>query len=733
MNNNYSQEILNGFLSENRLRSAFDYLQTALVENCSLSTKINRLIADLQVVKDTYGHMSQWLFKGFPDPSRDSEYQKLADKVRLIGAELEFLLTVNNLGAYYAERRNEGISPVSLERLIVSFLDISEKLVRARDEEISMPSLKTKREELLTKIFRKAWILDYNPVEELQFVRKTANENYAYDLMAMIVAGLSLATLQHYDPSKFRLLLDIYDDISDAGGDERILARLLVSIILIMDRWKDKINLDGQLRLRFGLWSESIINYTRLRDVILSLIKTKDTDRVSRKIKDDVMPALMKTSPEIMRKLREGNGMFDLSEFEENPEWDSFLKDSGLQDKLMELNEMQMAGMDVMMQAFAQLKSFPFFRDASSWFLPFTEDHSALSHFQAYSNESLRRVLGDEMGFCDSDKYSFVLSLCSMPSERALALSSQMEAGFEQLTEEMKSELLRKKKSVFSTEVTKYSRDLFRFFRLFPRRKEYPDVFSSNLDFRGLPFVGQLLTEAEVLEAVAGFYFSTGYYDEALSLFENLTLLERKDRPLLEKIGYCYQVAGDYERALQNYEQADLFSSDAEPTSQWLLRKMALCCKVLARNEEAIALYSKASQREPEDMRLRLNLGHLLLKTGKVEDALKEYYAVNYHQPDNKSALRSLVRGEMKACHLEKARQHLDKLLEGEFSPYDRQLAGHLSVLENDFNNAAVHFKASKEEKISEEDHRRALIREMEFLQGDSYDPVAFAILLDNS
>lgn len=732
MNKNYSQELLNGFLAENRLKSAIGYLKEHLMENINLSVKIPNLVSELEVVSDTYHHMSQWLITGYPDPSREEEYRKLVDRTRNIGEQLAFHLTINELGSYYAERRNEGISPVSLEKLISGFLDTDDKLQRAFFEEIEMPQLKNKREDYLAKIFRKAWILDFNEIEDLQNARMVAGAAYHYDLMAMIVAGLTLGTLQHYDRSKFITLLDIYDDITESGGDERILARLLVSIVLIMDRWKDKIIDDFKLRLRFQEWSESIVNYTRLRDVILTLIKTKDTDRVSKKIRDDVLPALMQTSPEIMRKLKEGNGMLDMSEFEENPEWESFLKESGLQDKLMELNEMQMAGMDVMMQAFAQLKNFPFFRDASAWYMPFSKDHTALAHFKAYSNESLGRVLGDELGFCDSDKYSFALSLCTMPSERAMALASQMEAGFEQMNEDLKSELLRRKKSVFTTEVTKYSRDLFRFFRLFPRRKDYYDVFAKSLDFRNLPFIGEMLTDSEVLEAVGQFYFSTGYYSDALSLFENLALLNLKDRPLLEKIGYCYQVAGDYSRALESYEKADLFSSDAAPTSLWLIRKMALCNKVLGNNEKAIELYSKASERDPDDLKLRLNLGHLYLKTGKIEEALGAYYAVSYHRPDNKNALRSLVRGEMKAGNLDKARKHLDKLLEGEFAPYDRQLAGHLAVMENDFSNAAVHFKASRDEKTPAEEHRRNLIREMEFLQGPSFDHLAFAILLDS-
>lgn len=730
MNSNFSQNQLKQLLSEGQLRESISYLREA-VGALQNNQKTIRLLADLDVCEQIYHHMSEWLFNGYPDPTREEEYGKLKQKIEYIGEELAFQLTYNELGLFYAERRNESISPVSLQELITEYQRVIQKIRRAEEELQKMPQLRSRREELLSKIFRKAWILDYNATDELDFIISSIDQEIDTELMAMLISGLSFGALQYYDRSKLEALLTMYDRISDSFGDERLLARLLVSIILIMHHWRDKIKDDKQLKDRFLFWSESIINYTRLRDVILTLIKTKDTDRVAKKIKEDLLPALMKTSPEIIKKLKEGNGMLDMSEFDENPEWEKFLKESGLQSKLMELNEMQMAGMDVMMQAFAQLKSFPFFREASNWFLPFSEEHSAVSKFKAYANDSLRRVLGDELGFCDGDKYSFVLSLISMPPEKAMGLSSQMEAAFEQMNEEIKSEMLHRKSSVFNTEITKYSRDLYRFSRLYPRRREYPKVFSEVLDFREIPFIGPMMTEPEVLEAVGQFYFSTGYYSEALSLFENMAMLDKKDRPLLEKIGYCYQVAGDYAHALENYEKADLFSSDAYPTSLWLLKKLALCHKILGNNEESASYYSKAIQKDPTDLKMRLNYGHLLLNMDRTEEALKEYNYVHYQDAQHANALRSLVRGEMKAGAFDKARKHLDQLLEKELTIFDRGLAGHLSFLEKDYRTAILHYRASRDNNVSSREHRINLQKEMAFLQGGAFDSTSFSILLD--
>ena len=58
-----------------------------------------------------------------------------------------------------------------------------------------------------------------------------------------------------------------------------------------------------------------------INDVIFSVVRTFDTQRVDKKMRDEVLPGLMKIDPEIMKKMR--NISRDAENFldSENPEW----------------------------------------------------------------------------------------------------------------------------------------------------------------------------------------------------------------------------------------------------------------------------------------------------------------------------------------------------------------------------------------------------------------------------
>jgi hypothetical protein len=101
------------------------------------------------------------------------------------------------------------------------------------------------------------------------------------------------------------------------------------------------------------------------RTVYMELVKTVDTDRITRKIRDEVVPEMLKLKPEIDKKINLNIENLDPAEMEENPQWQEMMESSGLADKLKEMSEIQEEGGDVMLGTFERLKTFPFFRKNS--------------------------------------------------------------------------------------------------------------------------------------------------------------------------------------------------------------------------------------------------------------------------------------------------------------------------------------------------------------------------------
>jgi len=90
-----------------------------------------------------------------------------------------------------------------------------------------------------------------------------------------------------------------------------------------------------------------------LESTILQFIRSKETEKIQRILQDEIIPEMMKISPNLRNKLSiEGLLSEGFSE-DKNPGWQEIFKDSpGLMDKMEELTEMQMEGADVFMSSF---------------------------------------------------------------------------------------------------------------------------------------------------------------------------------------------------------------------------------------------------------------------------------------------------------------------------------------------------------------------------------------------
>ena len=165
-----------------------------------------------------------------------------------------------------------------------------------------------------------------------------SGELYAGYFKELVVWGLILGGLHYHDPARIDLLLDAYG--SDMG---RLSAAGLIGLMILMHTWRRRVlprrvvaKLDA-MKERKG-WREDF------RTVYMELVKTVDTDRITRKIRDEVVPEMLKLKPEIDKKINLNIENLDSAEMEENPQWQEMMESSGLADKLKEMSEIQEEG-----------------------------------------------------------------------------------------------------------------------------------------------------------------------------------------------------------------------------------------------------------------------------------------------------------------------------------------------------------------------------------------------------
>ena len=114
---------------------------------------------------------------------------------------------------------------------------------------------------------------------------------------------------------------------------------------------------------------------------ILGYIQAHETEKITKKLNEEIIPEMMKLSPMIGKKINLDEWIGESGVNEKNPEWQKILDESGLTDKLQEFSELQLKGADVFHSTFSNLKSYPFFNEMCNWSLPFNPRHSRSDNF----------------------------------------------------------------------------------------------------------------------------------------------------------------------------------------------------------------------------------------------------------------------------------------------------------------------------------------------------------------
>lgn len=639
MNHDKFNDSISNLLEKGKVSHVIETLRGKCASALGSHPSLANVLSGLDRVANTYYHMREYMLAGASDPSRHEVYRSVIDELKSLGRGYLFIVNEDRLDPFFAEYRLQKMRNISVASLLSDLAKNEFRISMAAETGADSLPFVRKREQLLDTLFRKVWSLppwvreDHEALEAV-FSDYDGSEQ-AYMLRAQIISALMLGLLKFNDPAKLSLLLKAYEI-----DNEKIAARALTAIIIVLGRWGRSAISTPALREAISMLEESILTYSRVRDIVMTLIRTRDTDRVCREVSDAFNTAARELTPEMLEKLQREGLTVDDSETGLNPEWEKLMKNKDLEEKMKAINEMQMEGMDVMMQTFSRLKTFPFFQSVANWFIPFSLSHSAVENlFHTFSGEGFN-TMADATDMCASDRYSFALGISQMPQERRSMLAMHIGGQLEALRDMIKDRANMKSKPEFATEALVFARDLYRFVKLFPRKRDFYDPFDQPIDFLRLPLLGPLLQGDDIIMSSADFYFYHGYYTQALSLYEEASSFTIPERSIYEKMGYCRQMMGDFASALAEYEKADLFSSDADRSSSWLLKKLAFVNKALGRYGAAADYYERLLERNSDDLKTEFQLGCMLLRGGDFNRGREIISKVHYLDPSNAQADR---------------------------------------------------------------------------------------------
>jgi tetratricopeptide (TPR) repeat protein len=546
-------------------------------------------------------------------------------------------------------------------------------------------------EETLFVLFNKIWLSDpFSPEESLEIKKLWTDSTLPFAVGCQAVSALILSLQSSFDKERLLLLFDA----AQGRADEEIRVRALIGIMLSLYMYRGRTYLYPQLKDRLAALAEQPGFTKKLRTITLRFILAKETEKITRKLQNEIIPAMMKLAPDIKKMKPED---FDPElQAEKNPEWKELFADSSLGQKIEEYNELQQEGADVMHSTFTYLKNFPFFQEMSNWFLPFISNHTS---FDQYPNtDSERKVLEithSIVFMCNSDKYSFYFSMMRLPIQERTALVGQFNSQASEMLEQYKEEMI-SERGRFDIITGQYIQDIYRFFKLHPNHTDFEDIFRWPLDFYNLPILRPYLSDDESLTAIAEYYLKKNYFDESLTLYTQLAAKGSDNEMLYQKIGYCRQMLGDTSGALEAYLRADLLNTG----SKWLIRRIAGCYRTLNQPEKALEYYRRCEALNPENLSVQMSIAHCYLEMKDYNDALKYYFKVDYLDAKSHKAWRPIAWCSFLTGKYDQAINYYEKIFnEDTVTMHDLMNAGHIAWALQDIKGAIVYYKGAVEKE----------------------------------
>ncbi|MDE5773111.1 MAG: tetratricopeptide repeat protein [Muribaculaceae bacterium] len=602
----------------------------------------------------TYQYMLHYMMEGQEDPARPKLYSDLREDLYGIIRAIEYRDNLkDNPELYYSTARISHNTGTKLSELMQRY-DTLHDILLLTPSETEKQKIYKERDSILCDIFDNIWTIPPGNRTDIAEVMEFAEAKKEDVLLASIIIGaLTMGALKIYDRQKLLALLDL-----DNIVNERLSARTLTGIVLILYRHANRLKDDYTLRMRFDTWTDNLMNYRRLRELLMVLIRTVGSMQAVDKIQEEIMPDIMKAGPDLLNKFKSDQGELNLMDIEENPEWEELISKSGLKDKISRLERMQRDGADLMLMGLGRMKQMPFFNKIANWFLPFTTDHSAINGSLNDSEMSFVSTIDKLNMMCDSDKYSFALMISQLPKAQLQQMSEGLQAQLEQHNEEYKEAMLKSSTPDFDRESMSYIRSLYRFYNFYRMKREFPSPFGFPFNFNSLPYLGSLLSEREIVEMVAEFYFRNRHYKEALQLF--LIIAEQANEgALYEKIGYCYLQEKDSAQALKYFEKAELFNIN----SQWLCRNIAKAAELSGQYDKATHYYTLLLEDDQDNIKLLLSEIRCLIKTGNYTDALKALYKIDYIDPENDESKQLAAKCRMYIGQFDRANEIIENII----------------------------------------------------------------------
>jgi tetratricopeptide (TPR) repeat protein len=663
------------------------------IENFITYSKLTSKLDELSNQKRIYIEMLNYTVENIVDAQKGLIHTNIKRSLLEI-ADSTLQYALSNIGLHIFQMNKElKIEATGFSEQTIYILDelaFNEELetILAGQNYTKTSSTNIDYEQIIQKCFHIAWLSEHLIDVDIQLFNKILNSNrFTDENRCQIVSGLSLGLQRLFDKEKFKLLFNYFH-----SSEQMVTQRALVGLVIAFVIYDKRLSLYPEI--------QSFLNKTiketpkeLLKHVILQILNACDTENISKKFREEILPEVKKIESKLKDKFNVDAVLSDDLDSEKNPDWESLIQDSpDLMNKLQEFTDLQMQGSDVLMGTFSMLKHFDFFKKEENWFLPFTEGTTANGYIMKNKeNDLLSANLAYSPFMCNSDKFSLLLNLQYMQESQKKTILDYLNAEVDQLKELVKDKELND--SLFNNKliITHTIQDLYRFVKLFPFHTEIPDIFLNDWNMFENKTLKNFITETDCQKDIAQFFLNRDIYFLALPIYENMAANEPDNPIYYEKIGFCFEQIKNFNKAIEYYKKAELFDIN----HNWINKRIGWCFRQLKDFESALNYYIEAEKSDPDSNVVQNQIGYCLLELNQYQKALDCFYKVYYKNTGNKKILRPLAWCCLNAGKIEEAELFYLQIIENNPTHNDYFNLGHIFWAKGNIDQAIPYYQKS--------------------------------------
>ncbi|NJK87465.1 MAG: hypothetical protein HC906_17265 [Bacteroidales bacterium] len=285
------------FIRQNQLKEAFDLL-IELTSHCSNTDLKVQAESNLE----TYSNMLKYSFELADDPQKEEVYKRLIKSLTELADEVkEDISSRYVLLSYYREKtrvkRNDAISNDNPDEMIedLEFSNEIGQILKSVSKDVDSTGQVEFYRKRIKEIFKHIWFTDKLKETEIELLQKIGKAKFIpWHDKCNLISALYLSLFRHFDSKKILLLFDFYQ-----FKENQVWQRALISLVLGLFYYDTRIKYYPEILNRLKAMQGDSELIKNVENIIIQFIKSKETEKVTKKIREEILPEVMKMKSKV--------------------------------------------------------------------------------------------------------------------------------------------------------------------------------------------------------------------------------------------------------------------------------------------------------------------------------------------------------------------------------------------------------------------------------------------------